>query len=156
MIQAVMSAIYKHINSNKGQMLIEVLIALGIVVLVLVALLSAAIVSVRNSRFSQSIVSANQYTQEGIEKARQVRDQAFSWSDFTSSYSGPKGLNSSLNWDVVCPTPDNPNLGIFTRCVDFDNSDISGELSTVTVTVSWTEGSRLYSSQAVTILSKWN
>lgn len=126
----------------------EVLLAMGIVVLVLVSLSSAAIVSLKNSSFSQNTVLANKYALEAIETARKERDRQ-SWSSFTANFSGNKGLNSALVWNGCSSA----NIGIFTRCVNFSNNN---ELSTVTATVSWQEAGQTHSSQAVTVLSKWN
>ena len=140
---------FKRFKINSGQALVEVLFAVGVVGLCLVALIAAVVAAVRNARFAKNSALAAQYAQEGIEVARQARDEANSWDEFTSNFSGSKGLDSNLNWNGC----DNANVGIFTRCVDFVNN---GDRSTVTVTVSWDESGRHHETQAVTFLTKWS
>jgi len=134
---------------NSGQTLVEVLFAMGIVAVCLVALIIAVVASIRNVNFAKESALASQYTREALEVARKERDNTNSWDDFTTDFSGNRGLNINLAWGV-CPAT--PNVGIFIRCVNFNNS---GDKSTVTATVSWIESGRTHTSQAVTFLTKW-
>jgi Tfp pilus assembly protein PilV len=137
-------------NKKSGMMMIEVLLALSIVVLVLVALTAAATVSIRNTTFAKNTVLANSYVQQGIEKAREARDRADNWDEFITNFSGDKGLDSDLNWNGC----GSANVGIFTRCLNFNNS--LADKSLVRVNVSWSESGRNHSSEASVILSKWS
>lgn len=141
-----------NIKQQSGQTLVEVLFALGVVSVCLVALVIAIVTAVRNARFAKNSSLASQYAQEGTEAARRERDTSATWSDFISSFNSDRGLDSGLNW-AGCGSA---NVGIFERCVNFDNTDPSGEISIVTVTVSWSEGGRDHSVEAVTRLTKWN
>ncbi len=64
-----------------GQSLIEVTFATAVVSLVLVALLSSVIQSLRNARVSLEQTKSTQYAQEVIEWLRSVRDQE-GWGTF--------------------------------------------------------------------------
>lgn len=122
---------------KSGQMMLEVLFALSVVVVVLVALMAGAVVSVRNTRFAKNTVLANHYAQEGIEKARKERDRADSWDIFKSTFA--PGVESVG--------------GIFERTISVDDQ---GDKIIITATVNWTESGRDHESKAVTILSKWS
>jgi len=137
-------------NNKKGQALMEVLLAIGIISLCLVALTIAVVSAVRNARFATNYTLAKKYVQEGIEMARKERDRN-SWADFTSNFSGEKGLDQDLEWNGC----DSNNIGSFTRCLTFDSSDDSGEIATVSAAVSWSERSRDHTVEAVTFLTKW-
>lgn len=139
----------KMVKKNSGQTLVEVLFAMGVVAVCLVALVIAVIAGIRNVNFAKQSALASQYTGEALEVARKERDNALSWVEFTTDFSGDKGLDNNLAWGG-CPAT--PNVGIFIRCVNFNNS---GDKSTVTATVSWEEAGRTHTTQAVTFLTKW-
>lgn len=147
-----------NINKKSGMMMIEVMLALTVVVLVLTALTAAATIALRNSKYAQNVVLANQYTQQGLEIIRQKRDEAADWNSFISSYAGCKRLNSDLSWSncpnpPVCPDSSaSPNLGVFYRCLNIVNT---ADSVAVEVFVSWTESGKNHQSKAATILSKW-
>ena len=61
--------------NQKGQSLVEVVIALGIAVIIVIAFTNATIASVRNSQFSKNQNLATKYAQETLEVVRAVRDQ---------------------------------------------------------------------------------
>lgn len=126
------SAIVKsHNKEQKGQLLIEILISLAILILVISGIMAAVTVSVRNSAFARNKSLANQYAQECLEKIRQKRDN--------------QGLSSISSSD--CPSLSFP----FTRTVT-----ISGTTEKiVTAVVSWREGSKTYNTTLKTILTNW-
>ena len=137
------------IGSKSGQLILEILLAIGITAMVLVGLLAAVVRATKNTDNANQISLASSYAEEGIEMARKERDRADTWGEFTSRFSGPKGLESDLSWNGCT----SPNIGAFTRCVDFDNS---GDKSVVTATVSWEESGRSQQVEAVTFLTKWS
>lgn len=142
-----------NIKQRSGQTLVEVLFALGVVSVCLVALVISIVSAVRNARFAKNSALANQYAQEGIEAARRARDASPTWNDFITNpdYSGSRGLDSDLNW-AACPVSA-ANVDIFIRCVEFVNTVDS---STITARVSWSEGGRDHFVEAVTFLTKWS
>ena len=62
-------------DSQKGQTLIEVLIALTVGVLILGALVIATVVSIRNAQFSQNQLQASKFAAEGVDLVRTIRNR---------------------------------------------------------------------------------
>ncbi len=60
---------------QKGQTLIEVLIAAAVVVMISVSLISASLISVKDSKFSQNQAVATDLSQKMIEEVRVERDK---------------------------------------------------------------------------------
>ena len=132
------------IKNQKGQSLIEALIALGTAVLIISAIAIAVITSVNNTDFSKNQNLATQYAQQGMELVRNKSE--FDWPGF-STYSGsyclsqnstnlvPAGLGCSLN---INDSNSNP---FFVRQIDISQNDaICTGSTSVSVKVSWTDG----------------
>lgn len=76
MIFIAMDHKFKIQNSRqRGQALLEILVALAIGVIIATAFVTLGVVSVRNSSFSRNQVSATKLAQEGIEAMISIRDQ---------------------------------------------------------------------------------
>lgn len=65
----------KLLKLKKGQSLIELIAATGIVLLIVTGILVSTNRSVKNTDFSKTQAQATKYAQEGIEIARNERDQ---------------------------------------------------------------------------------
>lgn len=103
--------------NNKGQTLLEVIVALSIGVLVVSALVFATIFSLRNASFAKNSAIATKLAQEGIEKIKTARDtnqcivnlgSVQSWNG-NSQYSSCEG-NGSI-WDFQLSGEDAPPSG---------------------------------------------
>lgn len=70
------------INFQNGQTLIEVLIALGAAITIIVAISTVVVSALNNAQFSRNQVLAIQHAQEGVEFMRKLRDS--DWNTFTS------------------------------------------------------------------------
>lgn len=67
---------YELITNNQlGQSLMEVIIAMAVGILVVVALVFATIFSLRNAAFAKTSAQATKLAQEGIEKMKAIRDR---------------------------------------------------------------------------------
>jgi Tfp pilus assembly protein PilV len=121
------------LKNKKGQTLIEVLFALGVVGLCLVALVSVTVSAIRNASFANDSSLAVQLAQEGLETARRQRDR-LTWEDFKA-----EGDECS---DVG---PDSR----FERCITY--TDEGEDKVVVDVTVAWED----HSVEAQTFLTKW-
>lgn len=75
------------VNNQKGQSLVEVLVALSIAALVVIALVILVLSGLKNAQFAQSQTKATKLAQEGIEKVKVVRDR-----------NGVINVTSSTNW----------------------------------------------------------
>jgi len=81
-------------NQERGQSLIEILIATAVFVITVSALSLFILNTYVSGRFAQEITIANYLAQEGLEAARSIRDN--NWSNFTI---GEHGLAiSGNNW----------------------------------------------------------
>lgn len=86
---------------QRGQSLIEVIIAVTVGVLVLTALTFATIFSIRNASFSKNSAQATKLAQEGIEKVRTGRDRNSSITITSSAVTSWNGSSSSSCSGVV-------------------------------------------------------
>lgn len=128
-------------KKQKGQTLIEALVALTTAIFVVSAITIVVINALNNSQYSKNQSMASQYAQQGIEFIRQKRDN--DWNTF-NGYSGSYCLDSNLTFATMaisCPQ----NVGSFVRQIDIvKNSDgclITGasKATKVTVIVSWND-----------------
>lgn len=78
-----------NVMKQKGQSLIEVLVALGSAILVISAISTAIVTSLNNAQFSRSQEIASQYAQEGVEIMRKMRDA--NWATFNAYRTGSPG-----------------------------------------------------------------
>ncbi len=133
------------INKNSGQSLLEVVFAIGVMALIMTALVSLSITSVRNSTSARNRTVASRYSQEAIETFRAERD--VNYDTFKNNVNTVGALNLCLQdlsslWakkvtnPVNCDTITSTN---FIRFATFDTSD--PEFVSVKVTTRWKEGS---------------
>lgn len=126
----------------QGQSLIEVVTALGVIVLVLTALAVVVTLSIANAKFSQNQTLASKYSQEVMEKLRAYRDQN-TWDVFTSNCNGGSSLTLS----------DLPSTGSWTRGIV---CTVNGDTCGVVVTVGWADAKgRIHKSELKTNFTSW-
>ena len=132
--------IYKYSN---GQSLFEVVVALAISTLVVIAVVSLAALSIRNTDFSKNKTLASKYAQEATEWLRGQRD-----SDFEVFYSNT--IPSPRTWCFktldfnqagVCGASSMIGETVFYREVEFTNGLTSGGQTSIRARVSvyWTD-----------------
>lgn len=136
-------------TNEKGQTLIEVLVALTAAIVVIYAIATAVISALSNAQFSKSQGIATQYAQEGIEIMRQIRDS--DWSRFYSYKQTDSTIYYCLNKNAKDVTENgsacSPNVDSFIREVQIqkNSSDCTQPLqitnaAKVTVIVYWSDG----------------
>ncbi len=151
---------------SKGQSMVEMVVAIGMVALVLVAIVSGISLSVRNSRFSKNKALATRYAQEAVESFRSYRDEV-GWDPFldevlsggeSSTYclptipgsivdiagslgmcSGEKIVNTAGDTEFVREVVVTDNTGMV---------EIEAEIS-------WTEGSKTHNSTLISRFNEW-
>ncbi len=141
---------------QKGQSLFEVVIALAISALIIVALVSLVTNAIRNATFAKNSTLASRYAQEATEWLRGQRDSDIeiftmniatpTWclKDLSWSQSGTCGLN-----DVIAGTP-------FIREAVFTNSTLNGKtLIEADVTVSWEDSQGAHEVKSATNFTDW-
>ncbi|MDP3955261.1 MAG: prepilin-type N-terminal cleavage/methylation domain-containing protein [bacterium] len=144
----------KNKKKNKGSSLVEVLIALAIVLLVIIALARGVTTAIKSSEASKRGIQAASYAQEGMENIRAFRDAG--WTQFYGYVTSNNGINRDFTGTVPsssnCPASANI-LDIFTRCVKFE-STANPDKFKATVTVSWTDGSGTHASILISYFTK--
>ena len=138
---------------QKGQTLLEILLAFSVAILVLGAVIGGVITTLSNTQYTKNQNLARSYAQEGMDIVRGIRDS--SWPKF-SSYTTNTTYCISQNSPTLTdpsPPPSNcgQNLGIFMREVKFEHASVeckvaptcSGDClkksSKATVKVSWSD-----------------
>jgi len=122
-------------ESQQGQTIVEILIAVAVGALVLTAITATTTITVSNAEFAQRKTEAVKYLEEGVENVRIARDNQDSWSDF---------LN--LPWD-------DETIGSYTRVTTV--TDTGPNEVTVTVVVRWTDAKGTHEVTSTTILTNW-
>ncbi|MBU0572259.1 hypothetical protein KKH23_01145 [Patescibacteria group bacterium] len=144
-------------KNNSGQSLFEVVLALGLATLIMVALVALVTSSIRNSGYSRNKTYATRYTQEASEWVRGQRDEG--WDVFSTNF-------------IICPTPPHTQCldalvwgdcgtcdeteyieNLFKREISF--SDIEVDSVTVEITTYWTDTQGIHEVRNNTILTDW-
>lgn len=140
-------------HKNFGQTLIELIMALGMGVLIVIAIVGGVVTAGRNSQFAKNQSLATRYAQEGVELIRSQRDK-LGWSTFKTSFGGQPQCISAAGVFTVLSDGCSQIASIFTRSAAFD-VDATGLKLTVTVTVTWEDSSGTHNSKQTTVLTSW-
>jgi Tfp pilus assembly protein PilV len=148
-------------NLGKGQSLFEVVVAVAISALIIVAIVSLAINSIQNSDYSRNKTLASTYSQQATEWLRGQRDSGPD--AFFSTHTivpAPGGYClPALTWtQLVADTVHECNAKIpgtvFTRWVTFNRNVQNGKMVVETdVTVSWSDSQGVHEITDATNLS---
>ncbi|RJQ37115.1 hypothetical protein C4559_03995 [Candidatus Microgenomates bacterium] len=127
-------------NSEKGQTLIEILIAMSAAVIVLSAITLTVISALSNAQYSKNQNLATQYAQEGMEVVRKIRDNDWNaFAGFSGKYCLSKGSFNLGNSVAVC----SQNVDLFVREININPNSAdcnSGTQTQVAVSVKWSDG----------------
>lgn len=160
-------------KKNKGQSLLEVLIALSVIILVITALVRVVTLSIRSTDYSRNTSVAATYAIDGMEKIRSFRD-SMSWTNFTAlaTFSNvPKfitGSTTSNDYNTKsCPDPivkgnftdgNSSNLieNTFFRCSLLTSTGTLPDNNIkATITVYWLENNEVKNSVNVSYFYNW-
>ncbi len=133
----------KKYLKQKGQTLIEVLVAAAVGILVIVGLVGVTVTSIKNAQFAKNQATATKYAQQEMENVRLERDRT--WSVFWNKQGTTSG-----------PTP---VTGAFLKSVQYIDASVptgSQSKMQVTVTVTWTDYSGTHQSQLVSYFTRQN
>ena len=135
-----------------GQVLIELLIALGVAVMAIVALVQVTTKSLSNAGFSKSKSGATAYAVAAAEWLRNQR-ASLGWDTFSSKAGQTYCLNN-LNWNSPgpCGTAQIGTTG-FSREATLNT--VSTKQVEATVIVKWREGTREVSSNHTTVFGRY-
>lgn len=129
-----------------GQSLIEVVVAVGIVAVAVVALVSAIIFTQKTARSANLQTQATKLAEESIEQIRVVRDRrGFSylvndscWKLVITDPADPTTWNFSNTAPNICPEIISLGNIAFSRSIKIEDGSNSRQKK-VTITVSWQE-----------------
>ncbi|KKS77646.1 MAG: hypothetical protein UV74_C0013G0165 [Candidatus Woesebacteria bacterium GW2011_GWB1_43_14] len=141
--------------NKSGQSFFELLVAVAIVSITLIALVSLATKSVSNSTYSRDKTLSTRYTQEALEWLRGERDK--DWNSFYSKATGGSGSTYCMS-DVgaglqtgSCPMiPDTT----FTRTITLISPGINSVEAIVTT--SWEGDTGLHDTTISTVFTDWD
>jgi prepilin-type N-terminal cleavage/methylation domain-containing protein len=138
---------------NRGQSMLEVLVAIAIAALIMMGVVSLSTVSVRNSSYSRDNSLATKFAQEAMEWLREERDK--DWTDFAAR-AGTYTINCQplleSSWDTSCGAIN----GKFVRSAELSVVDFDPNRISATVTVQWQDGDKTHRTRAVTRFTNWN
>jgi prepilin-type N-terminal cleavage/methylation domain-containing protein len=144
----------------KGQTLIEVLVALGIISIIVTSVASIVTSSLGNTEYSKDQNTATKYAQEGLEVARSVRNNNYNtFAVLNGNYCLAKG-DSTLGPAQGSCTVNIDNY--FIRKIQIEQSPGCGSnVSKVTSIVAWQDGKCVggtfcHASNLVTCFSRVN
>ncbi len=91
-------------KNEKGQSLFEIVVALAVSTLIIVAIVALASTSIRNSSYSRNNTVATRYAQQTMEWLRSERD--INWNDFYAVASAtPSWCMTELDWTISNAKP---------------------------------------------------
>lgn len=170
----------KKINYQKGQSLVEVVVALGIAVIIVIAFTSASINSIREAQFAKDQNQATRIAQKTLELVRAIRDQdnevesdgstwTYLWS--TTLNNGPTqgrcytlddealtmegtGCSSFVNQEITTREGDT-TARTFKRKIRITDDGSDPRIKTIYVQVTWEDGRGTHAAEVNTILTEW-
>ncbi len=134
-----------HGVTRAGQSMVEMIIAIAVIVMILAGLLTATTSSLSRSTDVSQRSQATKRAQNGIELARQLRDE--DWNEF-KAISGTKYVVDGQLVDSA------PSGDMFIQTLEFDHS-CGPNCVIVTSTVSWQEKGVLKDISVQTTLTQW-
>lgn len=155
-------------RKSSGQTLVEMVVAVGMVSLVLVAIVSGIAISIRNSRFSKNKALATRYAQEGVEKFRFYRDE-YGWEPFFEAMQSggenycfadfPNSLEVVLDpeeaYSGSCTSETINDDEVYTRYAQVSVNTLPSNWVDVVIGVSWYEGAVPHSVELTTRFNDW-
>lgn len=147
---------------NRGQSLIEVLVALALAVLAIGALVSVTMTSVKNAQFSKNQIQAEKFAQEGMEWIR-LQKETLSWTEFEAKLTQRFYCLNILDWNEGACTAFISNTAPFKRDLDLNLDAVScGDTPSgkddpikAMVEVSWTDSSGPHKATRETCFTNW-
>lgn len=135
-----------------GQSMFELLIAVFVIAITLVALVSLASRSIGNTTFSRERTQASKLTQEATEWLRKERDADWGAFKARASATGTNYCLATLSWSSGCGTV--PGTGL-SRWVTLISSPSNPDLVEAQVITSWSDSAGPHESRITTYLTNW-
>lgn len=159
--------------NSRGSTLVEVLIAVALAVVVVVAMISLGVTSQRNANFSKNQVIATNLSKQGVEIARSIRDEQSRvesitqcslnntwdklWADKVINLCGGTKFKVTASgglWVLEKNTTPETLYSIFKRQVEITDDVNFASLKTVKVTTTWEDSTGSHQSELINTLSR--
>jgi len=152
-------------DSERGIALVEVVAALGVAVMVITALVSLSISTLRTSLNSKLLLEGSDIANREIELVRAYRDSSASWADFVGAVRGctaPCSMNSNVSVNSN-PTVEGTGSEALTRsftATKVDGTPLSAtdpidQIVRISVSVTWKIGDQDKGAYIYTDLTNW-
>lgn len=147
----------KKTKFKKGQSLFEIIVAISVVSIGMLAVVGLIRTSVSDSDLSKNQNLANRYTQEALEWLRDQRDT--NWTTFVSfgSDSGTVYCLNNLNFDNAnaCGSSEFISGTIFIRELNFVYDLTNPNKTTLEVVTKWNDQSGEHDARSTLVLTNW-
>jgi len=149
--------------NEKGIGLVEMVIALGVAIIVITAMVSLSVYTLRSSTQGEIMFEASKYANEYLERVRLTRDSSTSWSSFITTiqncdtsncYYNSSG-NVTTGQEAISGT--SPQVTRYFRVTNVSGGTVAltDTVVRVSVTVTWSIGGNQRSTYVYTDLSNW-
>jgi type II secretory pathway pseudopilin PulG len=91
-------------KSQRGQTIVEILLAAAVVAVALTALVAVVTTSLNHNRMAKERTIATRQAQEALEWVRTIRDVSGSWSGFTAELDKVENVNPLHELNSLCVT----------------------------------------------------
>jgi Tfp pilus assembly protein PilV len=149
-------------KKDNGQSLFEVVLALAVATLIVVALVALASSSIRNTTFSKNKTLATRYSQEAAEWMRGERDA--DWTTFYGRAANPLYCLKSLSWTEAtigsCGTGQEILNTAFKREVSFTRTTVTvggmpKDVVEAEIKVYWSDAQGMHEVRTATDFTDW-
>ncbi len=149
-------------QSNKGQSLVEVMVAVAVVTIALVGLTKTISYSLSNTQYARNKTLAVKYSQEALEWVRNYRDSSVSWTAFLtgttlSSNSSVTFCINTLSWSS--PGNCGASYGLNSKYNrEITLTKVSGNQNEIKAAVSltWNQGASVKTETVTTTFTNWS
>jgi len=148
-------------NTKNGQSMFELIVAIGVVSVTLVAIVGLVSATIANSTFTKNRTFAARHTNDAIEWVREQRDAGFSQLASRGSSTGSYYCVPTLNWPASagqCSSSASnqiPGTNFFREVRLIYNAGSSPNEVEVQAATYWKDSSGSHESRASTIVSNW-
>lgn len=140
--------------SNRGQSMFELLVAVFVIGITLVALVGLIARSVSDATFSRERTQAAKYTQEAVEWLRVQRDQDWGVFRGRGTPGGADFCLETLAWTAGASCGEIPGTQ-FTRRVTLISNPTNPDLVEARVVTSWSDSAGVHESRVTTYFTNW-
>lgn len=144
---------------SKGQSLVEVVVALGVVVILAIALVSTSLITQKTSRSAANTAQATKLVQQNIEQIRVFRDRrGFGSLENSNCWVLVATDPDSLNWRLANTAPNTCPESIILGQMTFNRSvriedGANANQKRIIVTVTWADSGGVQTVSNTTVLS---